>query len=533
LFPPKIDFQTFICTFPAEILYLNNNSNIKIEYKFQRTTGNAYIVKEFDMLILKQLFLCGLKVAIVTGFFNNIVALDNGLAKTPPMGWNSWNCFHGDITDAKIRNIADLMVSTGLKDAGYIYLNLDDNWMAPSRDANDNLRGDPARFPDMKALSDYIHSKGLKLGIYGDHGTKTCMGINQSGSFGKETQDAKTFASWGIDYLKYDHCNLATNNWSAWQREYEAMSNALANCGRPIVFSICAWEFQSWMPNAGNLWRTTRDITDKWSEDGFFRGITQIIDQNASLAQYAKPGTWNDPDMLEVGNGGCTIEEYRSHFSMWCIMAAPLIMGNDITNSQKFNQDVKSILLNKEVIAVDQDSGGIQGTRIKSNGGLEVWCKPLGSQNGNAKAVALLNRNSSSSNITVNFTDIGLSGEVKIRDLWEKADKGKFTNSFSMNVPPHGTGMLKISSAPEVNTLATNRNTTNISTFLSNKMINIISEEKNSIFNVSIFLPDGRSLISKKNVPNKVSIPVKKKGIYIIKINIDGNYILKKLSYFN
>jgi alpha-galactosidase len=484
------------------------------------------------MSILKQLLLTGIKCSIVAGFFNNILALDNGLAKTPPMGWNSWNCFHGDITDAKIRNIADIMVSSGLKDAGYIYLNMDDNWMATSRDVNGNLRGDPSRFPDMKALSDYVHSKGLKLGIYGDHGTKTCMGINQSGSYGKEVQDAKTFASWGIDYLKYDHCNLATSGWAAWQKEYEAMRDALANSGRPIVFSICAWEFQSFMPNTGNLWRSTRDITDKWSEDGFFRGIIQIIDQNGQLAQHAKPGAWNDPDMLEVGNGGCTIEEYRSHFSMWCIMAAPLIMGNDITNASKFNQNVKNILLNKEVIAVDQDSAGIQGTKVKSTGELDLWCKPLGTKNGTTKAVALLNRNGSSASITVNFADIGVSGEVKVRDLWEKTDKGKFTNSYTMTVPAHGTGMLKISPATEVRTLQLKSvNTNKIEASLVNNKLNIISYGPDN-FDVSIFLPDGRCLMSKKNVSKFISISLSVKGVYIVKINNNQYSTQKKLSYF-
>ncbi|MCL6592319.1 MAG: carbohydrate-binding protein, partial [Firmicutes bacterium] len=369
-------------------------------------------------------------------------ALDNGLAKTPPMGWNSWNCFHENINETQIKQIADAMVSSGMRDAGYIYLNLDDNWMAnPARDASGNLRADPSRFPSgMKALGDYIHSKGLKFGIYGDRGTMTCAGVPQSGSYGNEQRDANTFASWGVDYLKYDNCNAVGNM----QTDYTNMKNALASCGRPIVFSICAWQFQSWMPATGNLWRVSEDIIDTWDNGSSWgKGIIECIDANRDLASYAKPGAWNDPDMLEIGNGGCTTEEYRTQMSMWSIMAAPLIAGNDIRN---MSQATRDILLNSEVIAVDQDPAGIQGTRISASGGLEVWCKPLGMANGTTKAVALLNRNGSAANITVNFASIGLSGTVTVRDLWAKADRGSFSGSYTMSVPAHGTGMLKLTS---------------------------------------------------------------------------------------
>lgn len=382
---------------------------------------------------------------------SQIHALDNGLAKTPPMGWNSWNIFHENINENQIKEIADAMVSTGMKDAGYVYLNLDDNWMATSRDEHGRLRADPVRFPSgMKALGDYIHSKGLKFGIYGDRGLRTCHHYHMgpegsgSGSYRKEQLDAETFASWGVDYLKYDNCDPAPG--SNMQEDYENMRDALAQCGRDIVFSICAWGFQRWMPDAGNLWRSTGDISDAWETgDGFFMGIIEIIDRNANLAQYAKPGAWNDPDMLQIGNGGCTTEEYRTHMTMWCIMAAPLIAGNDIRNMSKETSD---ILLNREAIAVNQDSAGIQGTRINAQNGLEVWCKPLGSRNGTTKAVALLNRNDYEAEITVHFADIGLSGEVYVRDLWAKTDRGVFSNSYTMSVPPHGTGMLKLSGAP-------------------------------------------------------------------------------------
>jgi alpha-galactosidase len=379
-----------------------------------------------------------------------VTALDNGLAKTPPMGWNSWNCFHENINETQIKQIADIMVSSGMRDAGYIYLNLDDNWMATSRDASGNLRGDPTRFPSgIKALGDYIHSKGLKFGIYGDRGTKTCAGVNQSGSYGTEQRDANTFASWGVDYLKYDNCNPVGNM----QTDYTNMKNALASCGRPIVFSICAWQFQSWMPATGNLWRVSEDIIDTWDNGSSWgKGIIECINDNANLASYAKPGAWNDPDMLEIGNGGCTTEEYRTQMSMWCIMASPLIAGNDIRN---MSQTTKDILLNREAIAVNQDSAGIQGTRISSSGGLEVWCKPLGSANGTIKAIALLNKNGSAANITVNFASIGLSGNVTVRDLWAKVDRGTFSGSYTMSVPSHGTGMLKLTGTGSTTPLPT------------------------------------------------------------------------------
>lgn len=377
----------------------------------------------------------------------NVGAWDNGLAKTPPMGWNSWNIFHEKINETQIKQIADAMVSTGMKDAGYIYLNLDDNWMAnPARDSNGYLKSDPTRFPSgIKALADYVHAKGLKLGIYGDRGTMTCVNVPQSGSKGYEDRDAKTFASWGVDYLKYDNCNIP--NGSDMKTDYQKMQTALANCGRPIVFSICAWEYQSWMPTIGNLWRTTRDIVDQWDATGHpygFVGIINSIDQNSKYTNSAGPGAWNDPDMLEIGNKGCTTEEYRTQMSMWCMMAAPLLAGNDVRN---MTQATKDILLNKEVIAVDQDPAGKQGYRVKSSNGNEVWVKPLAD---GTKAVALLNRNSSASTITANWSDIGITGSAAVRDLWAKADKGTFNGSYSASVPSHGTVVLKISSGPLV-----------------------------------------------------------------------------------
>ena len=314
------------------------------------------------LLTLAAGILTGVTVAVLS--ILNIGAWDNGLAKTPPMGWNSWNVFHGNINETQIKQIADAMVSSGMKDAGYVYLNLDDNWMAnPARDANGNLRADPTRFPNgIKALADYVHAKGLKLGIYGDRGTMTCMNIPQSGSRGYEERDAKTFASWGIDYLKYDNCNVP--NGSDQKADYKKMQTALANCGRPIVFSICAWGYASWMPETGNLWRTTGDITDKWDNGNeWFRGIINLIDDNSKFTSSAKPGAWNDPDMLEIGNGGCTTEEYRTQMSMWCMMASPLIAGNDI---RTMNQTTKDILLNKYLKAIKKYPGGIKAQELKA-----------------------------------------------------------------------------------------------------------------------------------------------------------------------
>ncbi len=403
------------------------------------------------MLKTRLVFFSCIVIFLTAGKFFNANALNNGLARTPPMGWNSWNIFHENINEVQIKEIADAIVSSGMRDAGYIYLNLDDNWMATSRDANGKLRADPVRFPSgMKALGDYIHSKGLKFGIYGDRGLRTCHHYyagpvgSGSGSYQKEQLDANTFAEWGVDYLKYDNCDPAPG--SNMQRDYERMRDALANCGRDIVFSVCAWGYQSWMPATGNLWRTTGDITDKWDNgNDWFKGIINAIDGNAGYASSAGPGGWNDPDMLEIGNGGCTTEEYRTQMSMWCIMASPLIAGHDV---RRMSQTTKDILLNKEVIAVNQDPAGIQGTRIKVSNGLEIWCKPLGSANGTTKAVALLNRTGATASITVNFADIGLSGTVTVRDLWAKTERGSFTGSFTMSVPSHGTGMLKISSEP-------------------------------------------------------------------------------------
>jgi alpha-galactosidase len=345
------------------------------------------------------------------------------------MGWNSWNKFGCNINDSTIRAIADAMVSSGMKDAGYEYVNIDDCWQT-SRDSSGTIVPG-SNFPDMKALADYVHNKGLKLGVYSDRGTKTCAG--RPGSQGYETQDAKTYATWGVDYLKYDNCNATLDQ----KTQYTTMSNALKACGRPIVFSICAWGFASWMPSVGHLWRTTGDINASWSS------ITGIIDINAGLAQYAGPGHWNDPDMLEVGNGSLTENENRAHFGIWAMMAAPLIAGNDL---RSMSTSVKAILTAPEIIAVNQDVLGVQGTRIKGSGSLEVWKKKLNGTN--TMAVAFLNRTNAAADISVTWTELGLpAGTATVRDLWAKSDLGSSTDSYTAkSVPSHGITMVKLTS---------------------------------------------------------------------------------------
>ncbi|HZT70884.1 MAG TPA: glycoside hydrolase family 27 protein [Terriglobia bacterium] len=360
-------------------------------------------------------------------------ALDNGLAKTLPMGWNSWNKFGCNVSEKLIKEMADAMVSTGMKAAGYQYIVIDDCWQV-SRDANGNIVPDPERFPSgMKALADYVHSKGLKFGLYSDAGTGTCQ--NRPGSRGYEFQDARQYAAWGVDYLKYDWCNHSTQNVQA---SYAIMRDALKASGRPIVFSMCEWGVDDpwkWAADIGNLWRTTGDITDCWSCTGVYtRGVMQIVDQEADLWPYAGPGHWNDPDMLEVGNPGLSIEESRSHFSLWSMLAAPLIAGNDLRH---MSPQIREILTNKEVIAVDQDPLGHQGQRYRDYGDTEVWRKEL---TGNTEAYLLLNRSETPKEISVYVGE-----NVRVRDLWKHEDLGPFADGFfRARVVPHGVVMIKV-----------------------------------------------------------------------------------------
>jgi len=369
-------------------------------------------------------------------------ALDNGLARTPPMGWNSWNKFAcKGLNEIVIHQTADAMAANGMKDAGYQYVILDDCWQG-ERDAQGNIQPDAQRFPSgMKALGDYIHSKGLKFGIYSDAGTMTCA--KRLGSMGHEYQDAKQYANWGVDYLKEDWCNTLPGQSS--ESSYALMRNALAASGRPIVFSICEWGSTKpwlWAGPIGNLWRATGDIQDCWDckKKWGGNGVVQILDQMNGLESYAGPGHWNDPDMLEVGNGGMTKEEYRTHFSMWAMFSAPLLAGNDIAN---MTPDTKEILLNKEVIAIDQDSLGQQGRRVKKTGDLEIWSKQL---HDGGRAVALVNLGATSGKIPVAWTDIGYpdSLSASVRNLWTGQDLPKQTGSFSAEVPSHGVVMVTI-----------------------------------------------------------------------------------------
>ena len=362
------------------------------------------------------------------------------LAKTPPMGWNSWNKFACNVSEKLIKETADAMVETGMKEAGYEYVVIDDCWQV-SRDTAGNIIPDAARFPSgMKALADYVHSKGLKFGLYSDAGTATCQ--KRPGSKGFEEKDAKQYASWGIDYLKYDWCSTQGQDT---REAYTLMSKALRAAGRPIVFSICEWGGTQpwlWAPGIGHLWRTTGDIQDCWdcSQPWGGMGLVHIIDLQADLHPYAGPGHWNDPDMLEVGNGHMTISEYRTHFSFWCLLAAPLMAGNDL---RQLTPETKEILLNKEVIAVDQDPLGMQGRKVFDGGAVEVWMKPL---SGTARAVILFNRGSAASPISVSWEQIGLAPgiDAQVRDLWAKKDLGSFKTRFTVTVKPHDVVMIRV-----------------------------------------------------------------------------------------
>jgi len=369
----------------------------------------------------------------------------NTLAKTPPMGWNSWNKFACNVSEDLIRQTADAMVSSGMKDAGYQYVVIDDCWQV-ERDANGNIVADGKRFPSgIKALADYVHGKGLKFGLYSDAGTKTCQG--RPGSRGYEFQDARQYAAWGVDYLKFDWCHTSTQDARS---SYELMRAALDGSGRAIVFSICEWGTSKpwlWANGVGNLWRTTGDISDRWegkvkwpNGDCCSNGMTEILDEQVGLASYAGPGHWNDPDMLEVGNGGMTVTEYRAHFSLWAMLAAPLIAGNDLRDMKP---EIRDILTQKEVIAVDQDEAGKEGRRVWKDGNLEVWSKPL--QDG-SRAVVLFNRGTEDKKISVEWQDLGYPSHLsaKVRDLWQSKDLGDYKGTFSASVGPHSVVMVTI-----------------------------------------------------------------------------------------
>ena len=367
------------------------------------------------------------------------VRMSNGLALTPPMGWNSWNRFACNVNEDLIRKSTDAMVASGMKAAGYEFIVIDDCWHG-ERDAQGNIQADPVRFPSgLKALGDYIHARGLKFGIYSDAGRKTCGG--RPGSQGHEFQDARQYAAWGVDYLKYDWCNTGTRNA---EEAYTLMSDALRASGRDIVFSLCEWGNSkpwNWASRVGNLWRTTGDIYDAW--DGkrtYSLGIMNIVDLNEPLHPFAGPGHWNDPDMLEVGNGGMSDTEYRAHFSLWAMMSAPLMAGNDLA---AMDEKTKAILLNREVIAINQDKRGVQGRRVRVEARKEVWSRPL---EGGGRAVILLNRGDAPADMTVDWADLDYPAtlKAKIRDLWAHSDLPARAGSFSAQVPAHGVVMVKL-----------------------------------------------------------------------------------------
>ena len=368
------------------------------------------------------------------------------VAATPPMGWNSWNYFAERVTDKDIRDSADQIVASGMKDAGYIYVNIDDTWEG-ERDASGVLHTN-SKFPDMKALADYVHSKGLKLGIYSGPGNKTCGGY--PASLGHEEQDAKMYAAWGIDYLKYDLCSFipdvmlkqAPNDKAAQMRlmhdAYVKMGKALQATGRPIVYSLCQYGWDSpweWAPAlGGNSWRTTGDINWHWDR------IYTILEQQAGLERYAGPGHWNDPDMLEVGNGKLTLAENRAHFSMWAMLASPLLAGNDLPNMKP---EIKAILTNRDVIAINQDALGRQASRVYADGEVEVWTRPL---SGGAMAVAILNAGSdrvSTHPFHLNLEMIGLHGTQQAKDLWT-GKSVELTQNMPITLPSHDVLLVRV-----------------------------------------------------------------------------------------
>ena len=385
---------------------------------------------------------------------------DDGLAKTPPMGWNSWNVFGKDINEHVLRETADALVSSGLRDAGFTYLVIDDLWEGGRDSATGQLYEDKTKFPSgMKSLADYVHSKGLKFGIYSDAGTKTCGGM--PGSYGYEEKDAKTFAGWGVDYLKYDYCyspdyTSANNDYKMAIARYKAMGDALKKTGRPIVFSICEWGPRSpWLWGkevGGHLWRTSYDVADIWDRPNNEHspiGILTSIDAVANLARFAGPGGWNDPDMLVVGlknsgfikGGGCTDTEYSTQMSMWSMFSAPLMIGCDVRN---MSESTKKILLNKEVIAIDQDPLGEQAIRIFRHNGLEAWKKPL---SGDRYAIALFNRNENAAAMSVGGNDLEIedSAQYNVREIYEPVSAAKPFQKLSTKLSAHETKIFILS----------------------------------------------------------------------------------------
>lgn len=415
--------------------------------------GDWKVLTMFRMVTWSLLFLMG-SAAVAYGQHHHTSTRDSSsataIAQTPPMGWNSWNFFRGRVTDQDIRDAADAMVSSGMRDAGYVYVNIDDSWEG-DRDASGVIHPN-SRFPDMKALADYVHSKGLKLGIYSSPGPQTCG--RREGSLGHEMQDAQTYASWGIDYVKYDLCSFTPDvmkmeapsdparQMQLMEAAYAKMGKELRATGRLIVYSLCqygrdaVWE---WAPSiGGNLWRTTGDIKPNWDR------IYTILEQQAGLARYAGPGHWNDPDMLEVGNGTLSLAENRSHFSMWAMLASPLLAGNDLPH---MTPEIRAILTDRDVIAIDQDPMGKEATRVYADGEVEVWTRPLA---GGAMAIAVLNAGSdrpATRPFRLNLARLGLHGPQRATNLWT-GEKVKLIDRIPLEVAQHDILLFSIS-APE------------------------------------------------------------------------------------
>lgn len=399
---------------------------------------------------MNKLFACFFSLTVSVTYAQKF----ENLAPTPPMGWNSWNTFQTKINERLVMDVADKMVSSGMKDAGYTYLVLDDGWMAMKRDSiTGDLVADPQKFPHgMKYVSDYVHSKGLKFGLYNCAGTKTCAGY--PGTRGYEYQDARLYASLGTDYLKFDWCSSDGINA---KEAYTTMSKALKAAGRPIVFSLCEWGSNhpwNWAAPVGQLWRTTGDISNQF--DGMkdmggwkANGILHIVDLQDTLRKYAGPNHWNDPDMLEVGNG-LSDAENRTHFSLWAMLAAPLIAGNDL---RKMSHETQSVLTNKEVIAVNQDALGIEGWKYSEKDSLQTWFKPLSNDEW---AVAFVNRSAAAKTILWDWKNIDIndtlskkelntkSASYRIRDLWLKKDVGNTNKPMKIILPSHDVLMLRL-----------------------------------------------------------------------------------------
>jgi alpha-galactosidase len=367
----------------------------------------------------------------------------DGLAPTPPMGWNSWNTFAGNINEQLIKGVADAMIANGMQKAGYTYIVIDDCWESKTRDSAGNIVPDPAKFPGgLKALGDYLHAKGFKFGIHNCAGTETCAGF--PGGRGHEYQDARSYASWGVDYLKYDWCNHGTANA---EETYKTMRDALHAAGRPVVFSLCEWGNNKpwlWAENIGHLWRTTGDIRDCYDCQGVYdMGWKVILDKQVGLEKYAGPDHWNDPDMLEVGNRGLSRGEAEAHFSLWCILAAPLMAGNDVRN---MTPEVRGILTNGEVIAIDQDPLGKEGFRFIENPGKEIWAKELSH---GEWAVCLLNAGDNKMEMHVNWSYLSfLKGTYAVRDIWNRKDIGTTKEDFIRVIPPHSVVLFRLTPAP-------------------------------------------------------------------------------------